>query len=96
MTLKDKYSWDTIEKCDSLDPVDYLIEDIDWDVEALSWDDYRISDQTIDNFMSQCDGPAIGETLVKCFSANISMPDFIPVRLHKYFVKFVNEYLSQI
>jgi len=91
LTFKEKYIWKTDEGCENLSK-DFDIEDVSHDIEWITWDDKKISDETVLQMAQSYDQGAIVETLVNQHSAATKMPDFVPERLRSYFQSLIDKY----
>jgi hypothetical protein len=93
VTIEEKYIWKTKKDCENLSD-DFDIEDISHDIEWITWDDKKISDETVLQMAQSYDEDAIVETLVGKHSAATKMPEFVPERLKGYFQSLIDKYLK--
>lgn len=94
VTVGTKYIWQTATDCANL-AEDFEEQDESETVEWVTWDDNKLSDDTIAQILGNYDGEAIAETLVKTYSASTAMPDFVPNRLKDHFQLLINEHLNR-
>jgi hypothetical protein len=89
--LKDKFTWNTLEECESLSPEPSEEDHLDTNVTTYEWGDPELEELVDSYFNPEMMGiESIRDMLIEKYDAKNGLPDFIPERLRAFFTRAIS------